>query len=109
MFGLMLFHVSRVLMFDFLLADSSGAHMATAGSSGIRNVTSSTDMSIKLPLRVFGLASYKLRGSIWMSDGLHERQLASTLLQAADQWVRRRQVDHPDYRFFISHYNAFRR
>ncbi|XP_008797408.2 uncharacterized protein LOC103712618 [Phoenix dactylifera] len=89
--------------------DTSGAHMEAAGSCSIRNVNSSTAMSTKLPLRAFGLASYKLRGSIWMSDGLHERQLASSLLQAADEWLRLRQVDHPDYWFFISHYNTFRR
>ncbi|XP_073100370.1 uncharacterized protein [Elaeis guineensis] len=89
--------------------DTSGAHMVVAGSCDIRNVTSSTDVLTKLPLRVLGLASYKLRGSIWMSNGLHERLLASSLLQAADQWLRLRRVDHPDYRFFISHYNTFRR
>ncbi|XP_008805077.2 uncharacterized protein LOC103718163 isoform X2 [Phoenix dactylifera] len=100
------------LTFHLLAAppkDTSSAHMEVPNSCSIRNISCSTDRSTKLPLCVFGLASYKLRGSIWMTNGLHERQLASSLLQAADQWLRLRQVDHPDYRFFISHYNTFRR
>ncbi|XP_064994500.1 uncharacterized protein LOC135631039 isoform X2 [Musa acuminata AAA Group] len=74
-----------------------------------RNVKSCNDRPVKLCLPVFGLASYKFRGSIWTSSGLHEQQLASSLLQAADNWLRRLQVDHPDYRFFLSHSNTFRR
>ncbi|XP_073106673.1 uncharacterized protein [Elaeis guineensis] len=98
------------LTFHWLAAPpKGGVHMEVTNSCSIRNVSSSADRSTKLPLRVFGLASYKLRGSIWMTNGLHERQLASSLLQAADQWLRIRRVDHPDYRFFISHYNTFRR
>ncbi|XP_072983143.1 uncharacterized protein [Typha latifolia] len=60
----------------------------------------------KLPLPLLGLASYKFRGTIWTSNGLHEHQLTSSLLQAADSWLRRVQVDHPDYRFFLSHFNS---
>ncbi|KAG1326217.1 hypothetical protein COCNU_01G001510 [Cocos nucifera] len=100
------------LTFHWLAAppkDTGGVQMEVPNSCSIRNVSSSTDRYTKLQLRVFGLASYKLRGSIWMTNGLHERQLASSLLQAADQWLRIRRVDHPDYRFFISHYNTFRR
>ncbi|THU62658.1 hypothetical protein C4D60_Mb01t07400 [Musa balbisiana] len=74
-----------------------------------RNVKSCNDRPAKLCLPVFGLASYKFRGSIWTSSGLHEQQLASSLLQAADDWLRLLQVDHPDYRFFLSHSNTFRR
>ncbi|CAL9174275.1 unnamed protein product [Musa hybrid cultivar] len=74
-----------------------------------RNVKSCNDRPVKLCLPVFGLASYKFRGSIWTSSGLHEQQQASLLLQDADNWLRRLQVDHPDYRFFLSHSNTFRR
>ncbi|KAK1302953.1 hypothetical protein QJS10_CPB12g00482 [Acorus calamus] len=57
----------------------------------------------KISLSVFGLASYKLTGPLWTPCGGSERQLANSLFQAADNWLRLRQVDHPDYRFFTSH------
>ncbi|URE30733.1 hypothetical protein MUK42_17559 [Musa troglodytarum] len=74
-----------------------------------RNGKSSNDRPVNLCLPAFGLASYKFRGSIWTSTGLQGRDLASSLLQAADDWLRDLQVDHPDYRFFLSHSNTFRR
>ncbi|KAK1258908.1 hypothetical protein QJS04_geneDACA018720 [Acorus gramineus] len=56
----------------------------------------------KISLSVFGLASYKLTGPLWTPCGGSERQLANSLFQAADNWLRLHQVDHPDYRFFTS-------
>ncbi|XP_039136383.1 uncharacterized protein LOC120273747, partial [Dioscorea cayenensis subsp. rotundata] len=60
------------------------------------------EMPTELRLPTFGLASYKLKGSSWISNSLHEPQQANSLHQAAEDWLRRRQVDHPDFRFFIS-------
>ncbi|KAF7819905.1 uncharacterized protein G2W53_025360 [Senna tora] len=57
----------------------------------------------KISLPTFAMASYKLKGSIWMQNGLGESQSANSLLQAADNWLRLQQVNHPDYQFFISH------
>lgn len=54
----------------------------------------------RLSLPVFGLASYKFKGSLWTPNGGYERQLASSLLQAADNWLRLLQVSHPDFLFF---------
>lgn len=54
----------------------------------------------KMSLPVFGLASYKFKGSLWTSSGGFERQLANSLLQAADNWLRLVQVNHPDFLFF---------
>ncbi|KAH9795062.1 hypothetical protein KPL71_005099 [Citrus sinensis] len=54
----------------------------------------------KMALPVFGLASYKFKGSLWTPTGGCERQLASSLLQAADNWLRLLQVNHPDFLFF---------
>ena len=62
--------------------------------------------TISLPS--FGLASYKFKGSLWTPTGGCEQQLASSLLQAADNWLKLHSVEHPDYRFFTSH-GAFRR
>ena len=54
----------------------------------------------KMSLPVFGLASYKFKGSLWTPNGGNERHLASSLLQDADNWLRLLQVSHPDFMFF---------
>lgn len=54
----------------------------------------------KMSLPVFGLASYKFRGSLWTPSGGFERQLANSLLQATDDFLRLLQVNHPDFLFF---------
>ncbi|KAL1203580.1 hypothetical protein V5N11_033439 [Cardamine amara subsp. amara] len=54
----------------------------------------------KMELPVFGLASYKLRGSVWTGFGNSGHQLANSLFQAADSWLRLHQVNHPDFIFF---------
>ncbi|XP_072967443.1 uncharacterized protein [Typha angustifolia] len=89
--------------------DIGDVHSEIASSRRVSDMTGCINMSSKLSLPIFGLAAYKLRGSIWISDEQYERQLASSLLQAADKWIRLLQVDHPDYRFFISHCNKLKR
>ncbi|KAG2323844.1 hypothetical protein Bca4012_038111 [Brassica carinata] len=54
----------------------------------------------KTSLPVFGLASYKLRGSVWTSIKGSGHQLVSSLFQAAENWLRLHQVNHPDFIFF---------
>ncbi|CAH8382359.1 unnamed protein product [Eruca vesicaria subsp. sativa] len=51
-------------------------------------------------LPVFGLASYKLRGSVWTSTKGSGHQLVSSLFKAADNWLTLRHVNHPDFIFF---------
>ncbi|VVB15346.1 unnamed protein product [Arabis nemorensis] len=63
---------------------------------------SDSDPSTKLPLPTFGLASYKLKVSVWNPNRAEECQKITSLLQAADKWLKCLQVDHPDYRFFTS-------
>ncbi|XP_028785968.1 uncharacterized protein LOC114741883, partial [Neltuma alba] len=58
------------------------------------------DGGLKLSLPVFGLASYKFKGSLWIPNGGNDRQLASSLLQFADEWLRLLHVSHPDFLFF---------
>lgn len=60
------------------------------------------DGAPKISLPVFGLASYKFKSTIWTPSG-GEKQLANSLLQSADDWLRQYHVDHPDHRFFASH------
>ncbi|KAG4120031.1 hypothetical protein ERO13_D11G117700v2 [Gossypium hirsutum] len=66
------------------------------------------DPSSNISLPVFGLASYKLRGSILTPGGIQESQQASSLLQAADNWLQCLQVRHPDFQFFLSHNSQWR-
>jgi hypothetical protein len=54
----------------------------------------------RLSLPVFGLASYKFKGSLWTSNAGCDRQLVNSLLQAADNWLRQLGVNHPDFLFF---------
>uniref|UniRef100_A0A0D9V056 Uncharacterized protein n=1 Tax=Leersia perrieri TaxID=77586 RepID=A0A0D9V056_9ORYZ len=61
------------------------------------------DVPGKVTLPLIGLASHKFNGSMWMSNQEHEQHLTKSLLKAADNWLCQRQVDHPDYRFFLSH------
>lgn len=57
----------------------------------------------KLSLSHFGLASYKVKGSAWMSNESEDRQQVSSLMLAADNWLRKLRVHHPDFAFFASH------
>lgn len=54
-------------------------------------------------LEAFGVAHYKLRGSIWTSVGNPERKHASSLYRCAESWLRQLNVHHPDFEFFRSH------
>jgi len=54
----------------------------------------------RISLLVFGLVSYKFRGSLWTSSRGTDRQLVESLSQAADNWLRLLKVNHPDYLFF---------
>ncbi|KAK2635240.1 hypothetical protein Ddye_030032 [Dipteronia dyeriana] len=61
---------------------------------------SEMDSVPKMTLPVFGLASYKYKGSVWTSNGGSECQLANSLLQDADNRLRLLHVNHPDFLFF---------
>ncbi|XP_042465939.1 uncharacterized protein LOC122048441 [Zingiber officinale] len=91
------------LTFHFLATPKNSVNPSSVvlGSIGNKIVGNSNDRPVKLCLPVFGLASYKFRSSVWTSSSLHEGQRASSLLQAADDWLRLQQIDHPDYCFFF--------
>ncbi|XP_020574884.1 uncharacterized protein LOC110020928 [Phalaenopsis equestris] len=88
------------------LKNSCNGHSELNDSCRVREANDFTQMPAKLSLPVFGLASYKLKGSIWTNKNLYEQQFASSLLQAAEEWLQFQKVDHPDFRFFLSHYNT---
>ncbi|KAH7447937.1 hypothetical protein KP509_01G128500 [Ceratopteris richardii] len=68
--------------------------------------SSSTEVQHEYPtihLEAFGLAHYKLRGSIWTSVGNLERKHAASLYRCAEAWLQKLKVGHPDFDFFTSH------
>lgn len=87
----------------FTWAGNSSGHNEDRPSSSTRKSGGANGMSTKLHLPVFGLASYKFKGSIWTSDSDDEQQQVTSLQETADKWLRDRQVNHPDFRFFASH------
>lgn len=66
------------------------------------------DLFAKISIPAFALASYKFKSSLWTPTEGREKQLTTSLLQAADDWLRLLRVDHPDYKFFVSD-GAYRR
>ncbi|CAL5066223.1 unnamed protein product [Urochloa decumbens] len=94
------------LTFHYLSTPTKDTDPATPACPRVGGLNHCMDAAGKLILPVFGLASYKLRSSIWSSNRPEEQQHAASLMQAADDWLRHRQVYHPDYRFFLTHYNT---
>ncbi|XP_058222613.1 uncharacterized protein LOC131332417 [Rhododendron vialii] len=78
------------------------------GASGRKVHGAGIDASPKISLPVFGLASYKLKGSILTPTGPDECEKENSLLQYADDWLRSLQVTLPDYQFFLAHYSQWR-
>ncbi|KAL4179029.1 hypothetical protein AMTRI_Chr13g85230 [Amborella trichopoda] len=78
--------------------DSSSTQCAVCSSS-----QKTPKGSPKLPLPIFGLASYKLKGTAWSPSSVLERQQAQSLLQAAKIWLKELKVDLHDFQFFVSH------
>ncbi|KAA8542735.1 hypothetical protein F0562_023887 [Nyssa sinensis] len=64
---------------------------------------SDTDGVPMISLPVFGMASYKFRGSVWIQNGVCELEWANSLMQVVDNRLRLLQVNHPDFQFFASH------
>lgn len=55
-----------------------------------------------IALPPFGLATYKMQGSVWVSGGDgrdHDRLLS--LFRAADSWLKQLHVQHHDFNYFV--------
>lgn len=57
----------------------------------------------KISIPIFGMASYKFKGPMWTQNGVSEHQLANSLMQVAENWLRLLHVNHPDFQLFASH------
>ncbi|XP_022881924.1 uncharacterized protein LOC111398973 [Olea europaea var. sylvestris] len=96
------------LTFHFLqtpLTDSLNPSISHTGSETIHTsvVSYSNEREEGVPkisLPVFGLATYKYKVSLWTPNAGYQRQLVPSLLQAADDWLKSLQVNHPDFLFF---------
>ncbi|PWZ38505.1 hypothetical protein Zm00014a_041994 [Zea mays] len=94
------------LTFHYLSTPTKDTDPSTPACPRFGGLNCNMDAAGKLTLPVFGLASYKLNSSIWSSIRPEEHQLVASLMQTADDWLRHRQVYHPDFRFFLTHYNT---
>ncbi|XP_044493267.1 uncharacterized protein LOC123216769 isoform X2 [Mangifera indica] len=95
------------LTFHFLSIQAGRKNLQQFNACGGGKVYG-VNASPKIPLPVFGLASYKLRGSILTPNGANERKQANSLLQAADDWLGNLHVNLPDFKFFASHNSQWR-
>ncbi|XP_044985873.1 uncharacterized protein LOC123453168 isoform X2 [Hordeum vulgare subsp. vulgare] len=93
------------LTFHCLATPSKDSHPTTPACPGFEGIGHYTSTG-RLSLPAFGLASYKLRSSLWASNGAPEQESVTSLMQEADNWLRCVQVDHPDFQFFVSHFGA---
>ncbi|KAM7495827.1 hypothetical protein LguiA_020241 [Lonicera macranthoides] len=103
----------RDLDASFLTFHSLSTHAKCNGQlrfhgAGGRKVHGSIDSISTISLPVFGLASYKLKGSILSPSGPYESEQENSLLQAAEHWLHSLQIGLPDYQFFRSHYLQWR-
>jgi len=94
------------LTFHCLATPCKDCDPSTPACPGFGGINRCTNATGKLSLPIFGLAPYKFRASIWASDGTQERERVTLLMQEADSWLRRIRVDHPDFRWFASHFNT---
>ncbi|RCV40107.1 hypothetical protein SEVIR_9G024800v4 [Setaria viridis] len=94
------------LTFHCLATPCKDCDPSTPACPGFGGINRSANATGKLSLPTFGLAPYKFRASIWASDGTQERDRVTSLMQEADGWLRRIQVDHPDFRFFATHFST---
>ncbi|MBA0763409.1 hypothetical protein Gotri_012853, partial [Gossypium trilobum] len=92
----------RKPLYDKASSSVTGKNQLHSPASSSRKVCG-FDASSQISLPVFGLASYKLRGSILTSNCSQEWQQASSLLHAADNWLHGLRVHLPDFQFFVSH------
>ncbi|TQD73118.1 hypothetical protein C1H46_041342 [Malus baccata] len=90
------------LTFHSLSTPTKGASADGLQCGGAR-ARDNQNADLKLSLPIFGLASYKFKVSFWNPNGVYKCRKADSLLRAADNWLRRWQVNHPDFNFFVSH------
>nr|CAD1844322.1 unnamed protein product [Ananas comosus var. bracteatus] len=54
-------------------------------------------------LTPFGLATYKLEGSLWINPETGDSEKIASLFSAADSWLKQLGVHHHDFNYFSTH------
>lgn len=80
----------------------------TVSGSGTEFSEKNPKDSQRISLPPFGLATYKMQGSLWTSTGSADQQRIFALYSSADSWLKQLRVrhpdfEHPDFEFFASH------
>ncbi|KAK8507146.1 hypothetical protein V6N13_069937 [Hibiscus sabdariffa] len=95
---------ARFLTFHCLSTQSPGTSTDGLPFEGFNiREFSDAEISSKLPLHTFGLSFYKLQVSLWNTADIRISLKVDSLLREAANWIRRLQVYHPDFMFFLYH------
>lgn len=86
-------------------ADSAVEHDDSAGNANFElgenaNGKPKGEVSRRISLTPFGLASYKMQGDIWVNPYTHDQERLIDLHRAADSWLKQLNVCHHDFSFF---------
>ncbi|WVY96293.1 hypothetical protein V8G54_028444 [Vigna mungo] len=92
------------LTYHSLSADSKRKNQLEFSSRKVRD----DDGSLNISLPTFGLAAYKLRGSILAPRRDSEWHKVDSLLEVAADWLQNLKANHPDYLYFVSHRDELR-
>ncbi|KAK1284181.1 hypothetical protein QJS10_CPB21g00690 [Acorus calamus] len=86
----------------FLTYHTLSSSFQEMGPEGKMNGTESKRTDRKgISLPPFGLATYKLQGSVWTSgNGSGDQETLLSLLSAADSWLKQLRVQHHDFNYF---------
>lgn len=57
----------------------------------------------EVSLRPFGLAAYKMQGTLWMNPESDDQEKFINLFDAADSWLKQLRVQHHDFNYFNTH------
>ncbi|KAG0472567.1 hypothetical protein HPP92_013995 [Vanilla planifolia] len=82
-----------------LMGSEKDMDVCCAASNGRR--TNCSSKCAALP--PFGLATYKMQGSLWIAPQSLDQEKLATLCSAADSWLKQLRVFHHDFNFFMTH------
>ena len=56
----------------------------------------------RITLPLFGLATYKMQGDVWLSRDHDDQERLASLCSVADSWLRQLRVQHHDFNYFCT-------
>ncbi|CAL9130457.1 uncharacterized protein LOC135627436 [Musa acuminata AAA Group] len=76
----------------------------TSFRDGKKNGMKPEEKCDRISLPPFGLATYKLQGSLWTMAGTGDHERITSLLGAAKSWLQQLKVQHHDFTYFTTHF-----